>query len=123
MRLLNRCELKTSLLALILLISVGVNNTVEALGWSGFANITELQINDGVFYIQLEPAKVSNPTACAIFSGYHIFVKDTIDANQKDYKEYLSVVLTAYALNKQISIHSTQCYSNYPNGDGIQIQP
>ena len=42
----------------------------------------------------------------------------------KKYSKDKKLVNNLYdALNKQISIHSTQCYSNYPNGDGILIQP
>jgi len=126
MKILNRCELKKTLLALTLLISVVVNTNVEAAGFSTFANITKLQLSDGLLFVQLDTSKVSNHNGCPEFQGWHVFIKDTLDASQKSYKEFLSLVLTAFTLNKEISIFSNSCSSigtPFPKGTSILIEP
>ena len=115
-------ELKKTLLAITLLVSVVGSNDVEA-DWSGFAKVTGFNVFDGVFFVQLTPSSVVDTVGCGNFGGWHIFVKETIDSSQKSYKDFYALVLTAFLLNITISIHSDNCFQGFPKGNGIQFSP
>jgi len=111
---------KKSLFAFILLTSLMMSNMAHA-GWSGFANIVQLQVFEGAAWVKLEPSRVTNPAGCTFYNGWHIFVDDSLDVNRKNYKEFLAVLMTAWTLRQEVSIFSESCFSNYPNSTGIDM--
>jgi len=113
-------ELKQGLLAFTLLFGMTVNSVADAAGYSGYANILYIEPTDSAFYMQLDTAEASDPLGCANFDGYFLFVNSNIDPNQTHYNQLYATALTAFALNKKVSIYSTTCYT-YPNGTRIQL--
>ena len=69
---------------------------------------------------QLEPSKVTS-SLCQNFTGWHIFINDSVDVNKKDYNESLANLTTAYTLKKEIRTFSDFCAFNYPGGKGIVV--
>jgi hypothetical protein len=114
---------KKSLFGFILLTSLMMSNTAHAgPTWSGFAKIVRFQTLEGVSWVQLEPSLVVNPADCSSYGGWHLFVDESLDANRKNYKEFLAMLMTAWTLNQEVNIYATSCIQNFPNARGIELK-
>ena len=59
-------KLKNAISAITILIGLAVSNNVYA-EWSGFAKITGFNVYNEVFYVQLQPHRVTNVSGCPNF--------------------------------------------------------
>jgi hypothetical protein len=102
----------------MLLLVAGVlgSPAVYAGGYSGAADVEDIQVINGGFYVRLDPSVAQNPDGCTSFNGWFIFLGPSLDANQKNIQDYLAVALTAFTLGKKLNVYARGCYNNYPKG-------
>lgn len=121
MKSLIKRNIKLWLVASLWLWGTAISPAVQAEGWSAYSPVQQIFILNGAYYVQLNPGLVSNIDGCDFFNGWYVFVNNPSENGTNNHDKIYAVILTAKALGKTVSIHSSGC-NFYPLADGAVIQ-
>ena len=107
--------------SLLLLAGLGLAQPGWAASWSSYSQVQQIFIVNGAYFVQLNPSLVTDSEGCTNFDGWYLFSNNPSSNGTNNHDKIYAIILTAKALGKTISIHSSGC-DFYPRADGAVIQ-
>ncbi len=114
-------HMSACLLAAILVSSISLES--PAAGFSGAAEIEEMQVaGGGYLWIKLD-ATAANPNSCTMFDGWFYMITGAGGAITDIKTTFYSTALAAFMAGKKVDIYSGSCSGNYNLIDILKIVP